>query len=100
MNLLVTNDLVDRLRDAVGMVVKTNVSQHHGSGQDQSSGVSLLLALDVETDVTASGLEQSDIAAHVAAGNNTRATDEASTDVGENTSVQVGHDHDVELLRP
>jgi hypothetical protein len=100
MDLPVSNDLVNRLRDTVGVVVKTDVAQHHGSGQEQRSGVSLVLALDVETDVTASGLEKSDVAAHVAPRNDTGPTDESSTDVGENTSVQVGHDHDVELLRP
>jgi hypothetical protein len=82
------------------VVIKTNVPQHHGGGQDQSSGVGLVLALDVETDVTASRLEDGDIAAHVASGNDTGSTDETSTDVGQDTSVQVGHHHDVELLRP
>lgn len=99
-NLPVTNDLVDGLRDAVGMVIKTNVSQHHGGGKDQSSGVGLVLALDVKTDVAASGLKDSDVAAHVASWNNSGATDETSADVGEDTSVQVGHDHHVELLWP
>nr|GFD26821.1 hypothetical protein [Tanacetum cinerariifolium] len=69
----------DGLRDAVGVVVKTNVTEHHGGGQDQSSGVGLVLALDVETDVTASGLEESDVATHVASGDDTRATDKTST---------------------
>jgi hypothetical protein len=96
----VSNDLVDRLRDAVGVVVKTDMAQHHGSRQDQGSGVSLVLALDVETDVTASRLEESDVAAHVASGDDTGTTDQASSDVGENTSVQVRHNHDVELLWP
>lgn len=82
------------------MVVKTNVSQHHGSRQDQSGRVSLILALDVETNVTASRLENSHVAAHVASGDDTRATNETSANVGEDTSVQVGHDHDVELLWP
>jgi hypothetical protein len=99
-NLPVSDDLVDRLRDAVGVVIKTNVSQHHSSRQDQSSGVGLVLALDVKTDVTASRLEDSDIAAHVASGNDTGSTNKTSTNVGEDTSVQVGHHHDVELLWP
>jgi len=81
------------------VVIETNVTEHHGGGQDQSSGVGLVLALDVETDVTASGLEDSDVATHVASGDDTRATDKTSTNVGEDTSVQVGHDHDVKLLR-
>ena len=82
------------------MVIETNVTEHHGSGQDQSGGVGLVLALDVKTDVTASRLENGDVAAHVATGDDTRATDKTGTDVGQDTSVQVGHDHDVELLWP
>ena len=82
------------------MVVKTNVAQHHGSGQDQSSGVGLVLALDVETDVTASRLEDGDVAAHVASGDDTGAADKTSTNVGQDTSVKVGHHHNIELLRP
>ena len=82
------------------MVIKTNVSQHHGSGQDQSSGVGLVLALDVKTNVTASRLENGNVAAHVATRHDTRAANETSTNVGKDTSVQVGHDHDVELLGP
>lgn len=96
----VSDNLVDRLRDAVGVVIEANVTEHHGSGQDQSSGVGLVLALDVETDVTASRLEKGDVAAHVATGDDTRATNKTSTDVGQDTSVQVGHDHDIELLWP
>ena len=82
------------------MLVETKVAKQHSSGQDQSSRVGLVLALDVETDVTASRLEDSDVAAHVASRNDTGSTNESSTDVGQNTSVQVGHDHDVKLLRP
>lgn len=99
-NLPVSNDLVDRLRDAVGVVIKTNVAQHHGGGQDQSSRVGLVLALDVETDVTATGLEDGDVAAHVAARDDTGATDKSSTNVGQDTSVQVWHHHNIELLWP
>jgi hypothetical protein len=96
----VGNDLVDGLRDAVGVVIKTNVAQHHSSRQDQSSWVGLVLALDVETDVTATGLENGDVAAHVASGDDTGTTNKASTNVGQDTSVQVGHDHNIELLWP
>jgi hypothetical protein len=99
-DLPISDNLVDRLGDAVGVVIKTNVTQHHGGGQDQSSGVGLVLALDVETDVTASRLEDGDVAAHVASGDDSRSSDKASSNVGEDTSVQVRHDHDVELLRP
>lgn len=99
-DLAVRDDLVYRLGDAVGVVVEAEMSEQHGTGQKESGWVSLVLALDIETDVTASGLEYSDVATHVAPGNNAGSTNEASPDVGQDTSVQVGHDHDVELLRP
>ena len=98
MHIPLSDDIVNGLGDSVGVVVKTNVSQEHASGKDESGRVGLVLALDVETDVSASGLEDGDITTHVASGNDTGTTDETSSNVGENTSVQVGHDHDVELL--
>jgi hypothetical protein len=76
------------------------MSEHHGGGEDQSSGVGLILALDVKADVTATRLEDGDVAAHVASGDDTGSTNETSTNVGQDTSVQVGHHHDVELLWP
>lgn len=98
MHIPLSDDIVNGLGDSVGVVVKTNVSQEHASGKDESSGVGLVLALDVETDVSAARLEDGDITTHVASGNNTGTTDETSTNVGENTTVQVGHNHNVELL--
>lgn len=80
------------------MVVETKVAEEHGAGQDQGGGVGLVLALDVETDVTATGLEDGDVAAHVAAGDDTGTTDEGGTNVGQNATVQVRHDHNVKLL--
>lgn len=81
------------------MVVKTNVSQEHAAGKNEGGGVGLVLALDVETDVSASRLEDGDVTAHVATGYDTGTTDETGTDVGKDTSVKVGHDEHVELLR-
>lgn len=92
------NHIVHGLGDPVGVVVETKVTEHHAGTEDERSRVGLVLALDVKTDVTATRLEHSHLTTHVAARNNTRATDETGTNVGENTSVQVGHDHDVELL--
>jgi len=94
-----SDDIVNGLGDSVGVVVKTNVSQEHASRKDESGRVGLVLALDVETNVSAARLEDGDVTAHVASGNNTGTTHETSTNVGENTSVQVGHNHNVELLR-
>lgn len=94
-----TDHVVHSLGDTVGVVVQTEVAEKHGTRQDHSTGVSLVLALDVQTNMTASRLEDSDVASHVGARNQTRATDKGSADVGENATVEVRHDHDVELLR-
>lgn len=92
------DDVVDGLGDAVGVVVEAEVAEHHAAGEDEGGGVGLVLALDVEADVAAAGLEDGDLAAHVAAGDDAGAADEAGADVGQDAAVQVGHDHDVELL--
>lgn len=80
------------------MLIEAEVSQKHGTGQEHGSGVSLVLALDVETDVTATGLENSDLATHVATGDDAGTTNKGSTNVGQDTTVKVRHDHNVELL--
>lgn len=92
------NNAVDGLGNAIGMVVQAKMAQKHAAGQDESRRVGLVLALDVETDVSAARLENGHITTHVAAGNDTRATDERGTNVGQNATVQVGHHHDVKLL--
>lgn len=92
------DDIVDGLGDAVGVVVESQMPEHHASGEDQSGRVGLVLTLNIQTDVTAAWLEHGNFTTHVATRNDTWATDKASTNVGEDTSVQVGHDHDVELL--
>lgn len=80
------------------MLVKTQVAEHHGGGEEHSRWVGLILALDVKTDVSASWLENGNVTAHVATWDDTWASDKGGTDVGENASVQVWHDHDVKLL--
>lgn len=97
-NLPLGNNAVDSLGDAVGVVVKAKVSQKHAATENHGSGVSLVLALDIETDVTAAGLEDGNLTTHVAAGDDTRATDQGGANVGQDATVQVGHDHDVKLL--
>lgn len=93
-----SDDVVDSLRDTVGVVIQSEVTEEHGAGEDQGSWVSLVLALDVETDVSAARFKDSNISTHVASWDNTGASNKSGTDVGEDATVQVRHDHDVELL--
>ena len=94
------NHVVNGIGNAVGVIVETEMTEQHGTAEEEGGGVGLVLALDIQTDVTAARLEDSNVAAHVATGNNTRTTDEGGGDVGQDATVEVGHDHDVELLRP
>ena len=80
------------------MVVESNVSGEHAGGQKKSGWVGLVFTLNIKTDVSATWLENSDIATHVASRNDTWTTNKTSADVRENTTVQVWHDHDIELL--
>jgi hypothetical protein len=92
------NDIVNSLGDAVGVLIQAEVAQKHGAGKDHGARVSLVLALDIKADVTATGLKDSDVTTHVATGDETRSTNEGSTHVRQDTSVQVRHDHHVKLL--
>lgn len=97
-NLPISDDGVGGLGDAVGMLVESEMSEQHAAGQEHSSRVSLVLTLDVKTDVTATGLEDGDLTAHAATRDDTGATNKGSANVGQNTTVKVRHDHNVELL--
>lgn len=98
-DLPLSNNGVGGLGDAVGMLIEAEVAEQHAAGQEHGSRVGLVLALDVETDVTATGFKDGDLATHAAAGHDTRATDKGGTDVGQDTTVKVGHDHNIKLLR-
>lgn len=74
-DLALSNDGVDSLGDSVRVIVEAKVAEEHASREDQSAGVGLVLALDIEADVSAARFEYSHVTAHVAAGHNTRAAD-------------------------
>ena len=100
LNLPLSDDVVDGLLNGVGVLVETEVSEHEDTGEKHGSGVGLVHALDVETDVTATGLEEGNVVTHVTAGNDTGTTNEGSTDVGEDGAVEVRSNENVELLGP
>lgn len=74
------------------------MAQEHGAREDHGSGVGLVFALDIETNMATTRFEHGDIAAHVAARNQAGSADKSSTNVGKNATVKVGHHHHVELL--
>jgi hypothetical protein len=64
------------------MLVETEMSQKHRSGENHSCRIGLVLALDIKTNVTAPRLKDGYIAAHVAARNDTRSSNKRSSDIG------------------
>lgn len=82
------------------MVVKPHVTQQHTAAQNQRCGVGLILAPDVKSDVTAAWFEYCYFATHIAAWHKPRPTDQTGADVGQDTAVQVRHDHNIKLLWP
>lgn len=87
------------------VIIETQVSQEHSSRKEKGCWVGLvysvsskpivetgtrkylILALDIETDVSAAGLKHGDIASHVATGHHTRPANKCGSNVGEDTSV-------------
>lgn len=57
-NLAIIDDLVDRACDGVGMMIETQMAQHHSRRENHGSRIGDILALDILSDVSASGLEQ------------------------------------------
>lgn len=81
------------------MIVQSEVAEKHRARKNHSAGVGLVLALDIKTNMTTSRLEHGHVAAHVTARNHARSSDQGSADIGQDASVQVRHDHHIELLR-
>lgn len=82
------------------MLVKTQVTQKHGGRKNHGGGVSLVTALNVQTNVSATGLKDSVFTTNVDTRNKTGTSDKTGTNVRENGTVQVRGDENVELLGP
>jgi hypothetical protein len=73
------------------------VSQHHDGAEKERSGVGELLASNIGGG-TVDSLEDGALVANVARGSKTETADETSAHVGQNVSVQVGHDEDLVVV--
>lgn len=83
--------------DLVGVLEETHVLQHHDGGKEESGGVGKALAGDVGSG-TVDGLEDRALVTDVAGGGQTKTTDQTGAHVGENVTVQVGHDEDLVVV--
>lgn len=80
------------------MVVETHVLQHHDGRQKQSSGVGKTLASNIGGG-TVNGLEDGALVTNVTGGGQTKTTDQTGAHVGQNVTVQVGHDKNLVVVR-
>ena len=79
------------------MLGEAHVLQHHDGGEKESGGVGKTLAGDVRSG-TVDSLEDGALVTDVAGGGQTETTDETGAHVGENVTVQVGHDEDLVVV--
>lgn len=86
------------LLDAVSVVVETHVLQHHDTAEKHSSGVGETLASNIGGGAV-DGLEDRALVTNVTGGGETETTDQTGAHVGQNVTVQVGHDEDLVVVR-
>ena len=80
------------------MLSETHVLQHHDRAEKQGSGVGKTLASNVGGG-TVDSLEDRALVTNVTGGGQTKTTDETGAHVGENVTVQVGHDKNLVVVR-
>ena len=85
------------LLDGSSVFVETHVLQHHDTAQQQGGRVGEALALDVGGG-TVDSLEDGALVTNVTGGGETKTTDQTGAHVGQNVTVQVGHDKDLVVV--
>ena len=86
------------LLDAVSVLVETHVLQHHDTAEMHSCGVGEALASNIGGGAV-DGLEDGALVTNVTGGGETETTDQTGAHVGQNVTVQVGHDEDLVVVR-
>ena len=96
--LALSNDLEDSLLDIARVVIKTHMLQHHDRTQQQRRWVRKLLARNIRRR-TVYSLKDGALVTNVARRCQTKPTDQASAHVGQNVTVQIGHDEHLVVVR-
>jgi len=87
-----------RLRDAISILVEAHMPQHHHGAEEQGSGVGKVFASDIRSR-TMDSLEDRAFITNVARRGQTQTANQAGTHVGENVSIEVGHDQHLVVVR-
>lgn len=88
----------DGLLDTGGLLGETHVAQHHDGAKKESGRVGKTLAGNIGGG-TVDSLEDGALVTNVTRGGETETTNETGAHVGENVTVEVGHDKDLVVVR-
>jgi hypothetical protein len=81
------------------VLVKSKVAEHVDGREEETGRIGSVLSLNITGNVTAAGLVHGILASQISSRNNTGASHESSTNVGENVAVQVTTENNVKLVR-
>jgi hypothetical protein len=84
--------------NARSVLGETHVSQHHDGTEEEGSRVGKVLASNIGSG-TVDSLEDGALITNVSGGGKTKATDETGAHIGQNVTVEVGHDKDLVVVR-
>lgn len=87
----------DGLLNASSVLSKTHMSQHHDGAEQEGGRVSQSLAGNIGSG-TMDSFEDGALVTDVARGSETQTTNQAGAHVGQNVTVQVGHDEDLVVV--
>ena len=87
----------DGLLNLSGVLGQAHMSQHHNTAEKQRSWVGKGLASDIRGR-TMDSLENGALVANVARRRQTKTADQSSAHIGQNITVQVGHDQDLVVV--
>ena len=79
------------------MLSQTHVLQHHDGAEQKSSGVGKALASNIRSRAV-DGFEDRALVTNVTRGSETKTTNQTGAHVGQNITVQVGHDQDLVVV--
>lgn len=99
MDFLFIYGLVDGVMEELPVMFKAEIVEQVGGSVEHGHRVGDVLAHKGFTRIARPGLEDGVLGSHIPAGQEPRTADEAASDVGHDRSVQVRHDHHVELVR-
>lgn len=87
------------LLDAISILTQVDVSQHHNARQKQCSGVGQAFSHEIRSGTVHRLHERQSPGTDVPTRGQTKSTNETSTEIRNNVTIEIGHDHNIKLFR-